>query len=118
MDNSTVPTPRNAPKSAESVLEALNRAELTQQMEARRKAARRHGLWAVLGLSPAAFVPLILMAHELGIAIAAGCTFFVSGVEAWRAFQAHMDAKECEAALRETGRSRICDGQQKGKDVG
>lgn len=118
MDNSSVPTTRNTPESAEGVLEKLDRAELTQQLQARRKAARRHGLWAVLGLSPAAVVPLILTAHELGIAIAAGCTVFVSGVEAWRAIQAHMDAKECEAALRDGGRRPVCDAQQKDKDVG
>jgi hypothetical protein len=101
VDDSSVPMSRNTPESAEGVLEALNRAELTQQLEARRKAARRHGLWAVLGLSPAAVVPFILTAHELGIAVAVGCTVFVSGVEAWRAIQAHMDAEECDATLQE-----------------
>lgn len=102
MDRSVVPTDRNATDLAEHTLEALDGVELTQELGERRKAARRHGLWAILGLSPAAVVPFIATAHEFGIALASACTVFVSGIEAWRAFQAHMDARECEARIRHT----------------
>lgn len=97
---------RGSPASAEHTLETLERAELRQELEAKRVAARRHGLWAMVGLSPAAVVPLIVTAHEFGIVVASACTVFVSGVEAWRAIQAHMDAQECEARIRAVSAGR------------
>lgn len=105
VDDSDVPAGRSTPGSVERTLEILDQAELTQELEKRRMAARRHGLWAVLGLSPAAIVPFIATAHEFGIAAASACTIFVSGMEAWRAIQAHMDAKEYEAKMALTIRA-------------
>lgn len=85
--------------------------ELEERARLRRSAARRHRLWAVLGVSPGALIPLLVSVRELGAAGAVALSVLVVGVEAWRWIRAGMDAARLEARLDETRRrlSRLSD---------
>lgn len=88
------------PGAGTAVLES-ERRDLEEQLQKRRRASRRHTLWAVLGVSPGAIVPLLAVASEFGITVVAALSFFVAAVEAWRAVQARADAQEIEEKLRQ-----------------
>jgi hypothetical protein len=87
------------PTGAERSLLEMDIRELEEQVRAARSAARRHTLWAVLGVSPGAVIPLLLTIHELGMAVIGAFSVFVAGVESWRAIQARMDAAELQERL-------------------
>jgi hypothetical protein len=80
-------------------LRESERQDLEERLRGARSAARRHGLWAVLGFSPGALIPMLGVLHEYGAAAAVAISVLVVGVEAWRAVQAHMDAAELAAKL-------------------
>ena len=86
---------------AERSLREAEVRDLEEQVRAARSAARRHTLWAVLGVSPGAAIPLRLSVHELGLAMIVVFSVFVTGVERWRALQARMDAVELRQRLLE-----------------
>ena len=80
-------------------LRESERQDLEERLRSARSSARRHGLWAFLGFSPGALIPMLGVLHEYGAAAVAAISVFVVGVEAWRAVQAHMDAAELAAKL-------------------
>jgi len=80
-------------------LRESERRDLEERLRRARSSARRHGLWAILGFSPGALIPMLGAAHEFGVGAVVGVSFFVVGWEAWRAVQAHMDAAELAAKL-------------------
>ena len=75
------------------------RAELHRAVLRKRAAARRHGLWALLGISPGAAVPLLGSTAEFGMAglLAIGAAVFA--VEGWRSIRASRAANELEREL-------------------
>lgn len=79
------------------------RRDLELELESRRSAAHRHALWAMLGVSPGAVIPLLASFHEMGMVALAIGVLLVTGVEAWRAIQARMDAAELVQRLRRFG---------------
>lgn len=78
--------------------------DLSAQLESREAAARRHGLWAVLGVSPAALVPLIATASDFGVTALVAGSILVTGVEAWRALRARASAARIRTDLDATRR--------------
>lgn len=89
-------------KHGEVALLESERAELEAQFRATRGAARRHTLWGLLGVSPGAVIPLILTANHYGIAIAAGLSVLLAGVELWRGARMFNAAAMIENRLKET----------------
>lgn len=85
----------------ERALLLSQRDDLEERLRVRRRAARRHTLWAVLGVSPATLIPLLAAVHDFGPEIAGFAAVLVLGVEGWRAVQARADVREIEAALEE-----------------
>ena len=82
-----------------------NVADVSRELEARERAARRHTVWALLGVSPAAAIPLVATASEFGMwALLAGMTA-VALRETLGAVRAHRDVAE----LREKLHSLTCD---------
>jgi hypothetical protein len=61
------------------------RGELRQELTDVRRKARRHGLWAVLGFSPAAIIPAIGLMSEgsLGILVALSAAVSLSESYLW-----------------------------------
>ena len=84
-----------------AVLES-ERAELEAQCRATRAAARRHTLWGLLGVSPGAVIPLIVTANHFGIAMAAGLSTLLAGVELWRGARLFNAAAGLENRLQAT----------------
>lgn len=75
------------------------RAELESAVRRKRAAARRHGLWALLGISPAAAIPLLGTTAEFGVAglLAIGAAVFA--IEGWRSIRANRAANELEREM-------------------
>jgi len=67
----------------------------------RRRAARRHTLWAILGVSPTTLIPLLAAVHDFGPEIVGVAAVVIVAIEGWRAVRARTDAREIEAALEE-----------------
>ena len=80
--------------------------ELNREIEAKRRSCRRHGIWALLGVSPAALLPILGLAVDFGGGVALAACVFVSGLESWRAVQAHADLKEAQEAKPVVPRAR------------
>jgi len=91
------------PMRGGDALRESERQDLEERLRSARSSARRHGLWAVLGFSPGALIPMLGVLHEYGAAAVVAISVFVVGVEAWRAVQAHMDAAELAAELEACG---------------
>jgi hypothetical protein len=91
------------PVRGRDALRESERQDLEQRLRSARSSARRHGLWAVLGFSPGALIPMLGVLHEYGAAAVVAISVFVVGMEAWRAVQAHMDAAELAAKLDACG---------------
>lgn len=99
--NATLP-PRIPTKRGEVALLESERAELETQFRATRAAARRHTLWAILGVSPGALIPLIVTANHFGIAMAAGLGVLLAGIEFWRGARLFNAAAGLESRLKVT----------------
>ncbi len=87
-------------KASRAVVQST-RVELEGAVRRKRAAARRHGLWALLGISPGAAVPLLGSAAEFGVAglLAIGTAVFV--VEGWRSVRATRAANDLERELED-----------------
>jgi hypothetical protein len=74
--------------------------DLEKALDARRSATHRHFLWAVLGLSPAAFLPMVGLLRGSGLVLAVVLGALVSvvevirGIRAKRSFYATLDEYE------------------------
>lgn len=75
--------------------------ELQAEIYDKRRSARRHTLWASLGVSPAGVLPMLGLGWDFGIAAVVSVSVAVSGIEAWRAVQAWADVREAEESLRQ-----------------
>jgi hypothetical protein len=75
-------------------------AEYDAQIAESQRQSRRHSLFAVLGLSPAALLPILGLGMDFGPEIAVVASVFVTGIESWRAVQARADQREAEEGRR------------------
>jgi hypothetical protein len=89
---------RPGPRSATSI--EIRLAEYDAQIAESKRKSRRHWLFATLGLSPAALLPILGLGMDFGPEIAVLATVFVTGIESWRAVQARADGKEAEEERR------------------
>jgi hypothetical protein len=80
---------------------ASTRAELRESAERERASARRHALWALLGVSPGALVPLVGSAAEFGFAGLLAIGVAVFGIEGWRSIRASREAAKLERQLEQ-----------------
>ena len=83
-----------------AAIEASEAAELAVEIEAREQAARRHTLWALLGVSPAGLIPLLAASSDFGVAALLTGAVCITGIEAWRALRARAEAAELRDELR------------------
>lgn len=81
--------------------------ELEERVISRRRAGRRHTIWALLGLSPGALLPFAALLSESAISGAVALVVLVTGTEIWRAKKAERDAKRAEDALRNLRRATV-----------
>ena len=72
--------------------------ELADRIESKRRAASRHSLFAILGVSPAWILPMAGLATDFGLGIAIVASVLITGLESWRADQARADLREAEEA--------------------
>lgn len=93
-------TDHPTPSGTRALVEA-DRRDLQERIRKRRSAARFHTIWAFLGVSPPAVLPLLVVLTETGFAMAIVFAFFIGGVESWNAVQAWMDVKALEEELEQ-----------------
>ena len=91
---------------ASAALDKSEAEELAIELEKRERAARRHTIWAVLGVSPAGLIPLIAATNDFGVAALVVGVVCITGIEAWRAAKARGDASELRAKLDSRAPSR------------
>ena len=77
----------------------IQRRELLEQLDERKRARRRHLTWALLGVSPGALVPLFVSLSAVGVSALVGAVGLMTGVEAWRAWRARRDVVELKDTL-------------------
>jgi hypothetical protein len=85
---------------AASLVRQTEIREAAERVEAVRKKKRRHGLWALLGISPAAMLPAIglLLEGSLGLLVLLG--FLVTGTQGYAWMKSMKEEEEAEEALR------------------
>ena len=79
----------------------LQRRDLLDQLQKREGARERHTMWALIGISPGAAVPLLLSLSQFGGSALAAGVLLMTGREAWRAVCAKRDVAELRQALKE-----------------
>ena len=80
-------------------LDELDASDVEERLERREKDARRHTLWALLGVSPSALIPLVAAGSELGVwAVIVGMLVVVTK-ESLAAFRAHGEASDLREEL-------------------
>lgn len=77
--------------SSSTVVEVEMR-DLQDRREELLNAARRHTLWAVLGLSPGAIIPLVVSVGEMGMGVFVAALVAMTGTETVRAVRARREA--------------------------
>ena len=77
-----------------------DRGDLETRLETARREQRRHTLWALLGVSPAA-LPILFAVGDRGAAAVAVATVGIFAVEGWRAFTSGREARRIEIRLLE-----------------
>ncbi len=80
---------------------ALQKRDLLDQIQDREVAHQRHMMWAVLGVSPGAVIPLLVSMSRIGVAALVGAVFLMTGVEAWRAIKAKREVAALKATFKE-----------------
>lgn len=75
------------------------RQDLVERIAAARKAEMRHFIWCMLGITPAAAIPLVGLALEGNVALMALLCVLVVLVEGWRWIRAGRLVKALEAEL-------------------
>ena len=81
----------------------LQKGDLLDQIQERESAHRRHLMWAVIGVSPGAVIPLLVSMSQVGATALVGGAFLMTAVEAWRAIKAKREVAELKVTLNELG---------------
>ena len=84
-----------ANERASAVLE-VELEDLREELAAADRKYRRHVIWLLLGVSPAAFVPMILALSEFGASALVSIVLLVLIFESWRAFGAKREVRRLE----------------------
>ena len=84
------------PRGAQSRDLALDLQICEEEIAEHRRAARRHGLFTLLGASPASVLPMLGLAADFGFQMVVVASVFVAGLEAWRWVQARADQRTAE----------------------
>ena len=80
-------------------LEAEDVIDVSRELDGRERAARRHTIWALLGVSPVAVIPLVATASEFGVWAFLAAMSVVAARETLLAVRAHRDASELRERL-------------------
>lgn len=67
------------------------------RIELARKAAHRHGIFALLGVSPASILPMVGLGIDFGRIGLLGATLVVGGLETWRWVRARAELRDAKA---------------------
>ena len=94
-------------RDREARIAALRLEECEARIEESRKAAKWHGLFAVLGVSPASLIPMVGLGIDFGALAIVGVSAFVVSLETWRYLRARSEVREGEAE-----RDRLLSGRQ------
>lgn len=92
------PTPASPPLPLPPA-ERAERDDILEALAAARKAETRHALWCMLGVTPAAVIPLVGLALEGNVALMAVLCGLVVLVEGWRWVAASRKVRGLEVAL-------------------
>lgn len=99
-DGSSGPAPKvQRVAAAEAVVVDSEIRELEGRVASKRKASRRHTVWALLGVSPGALLPFGALLGESALGAAVILGVLVTATEAWRALRARAEAAKLEMAL-------------------
>ena len=79
----------------------FERRDLLDRLQEREAAHHRHTMWALIGVSPGALIPLVISMSQVGASVLAGSVFLMTAVEGWRALRAKRDVAELKETLRE-----------------
>jgi hypothetical protein len=92
---------RAAPPSLRplSPVQQADRQDITERLEAARKAEVRHFIRCMLGVTPTAVIPIVGLALEGNVALLALLCVLVVLVEGWRWIAAGRDVRRLEDAL-------------------
>lgn len=82
-----------------SPLQAAEKLDLEERLEATRKAEVRHFIRCMLGVTPTAVIPVVGLALEGSVALLALLCVLVSLVEGWRWIRAGKESRRLGAAL-------------------
>ena len=93
------------PRDRDAAFPATQLADCEARMEAARKAANRHGLFALLGVSPASLLPMIGLGIDFGAMAILGAGAVVVGLETWRWARARAEYRAAEEE-----RTRVLEG--------
>ena len=89
-----------AEKSETHAILEFERRDLLDRLHEREEARQRHTMWALIGASPGAIVPLIISMSQLGASVLAGSVVMMTAVEAWRAVRAKREVADLKKALK------------------
>ena len=110
-------TPLPGARSPSPVQQA-DRRDLTERLEAARKAEVRHFILCMLGVSPAAVIPIVGLALEGNVAILALLCVLVVLVEGWKWIRARRLVKLIEMELAELAEDVEAGENEEGDDEG
>ena len=85
------------PRDPEAALRRADAEDVARLLAERERAARRHTLWALLGVSPAGLIPMIGAVSEFGVPVLVAGMTAIAATETLRAVRARGEAQ----ALRE-----------------
>ena len=88
-------------RAARHAIDGATVADLTRELAACERAGRRHRAWALLGISPAAAIPLFAAAAEWGFWAFIAGMLAVATREALKAVEAHRRASTLRSQLHD-----------------
>lgn len=92
-------TSEGGAREAGRVLEKADAADIAERLRVRESEARRHTLWALVGISPVGLIPLVATTSEFGVAALVGGMLVITVREALRAMSAHSEVSELREEL-------------------
>ena len=82
-----------------SLASEIQREDLERQVQTLERKRQRHALWAVLGVSPAAFLPALGLIAEGNIGLLILLSFLVTGTQAFSWARASRESKKLKEQL-------------------
>lgn len=101
-----------------SPVQASEKRDLEERLQAARKAEVRHFIRCMLGVTPAAIIPIVGLALEGNVALLALLCALVVVAEGWRWIRAGRLARRTELALAALAEDAEENGQEDGEESG